>query len=83
MSLAEDRLRGKSVREIVAQSNGKFDGLTAFYLHDTLGFHIDALQFLAEHRGWTVDRNEFNRLMSAAREKSRLAMIQEQASVLE
>jgi alanyl-tRNA synthetase len=66
-----ERFKGKSIREIVAEANGHFDGLTAFYLHDTMGFHVDVLTFLAGRKGWTVDREGYNELMEQQREKSR------------
>lgn len=64
-------LKGKTIRDIVAESNGHFDGLTTFYLHDTLGFHVDVLEFLASRKGWTVDRKGYDELMEQQREKSR------------
>lgn len=69
MSSTVSRLKGKTVREIVAESNGHFDGLTTFYLHDTLGLRVEVLEFLASRKGWQVDREDFDRIMQEQRDK--------------
>ncbi|MBM4098703.1 MAG: alanine--tRNA ligase [Planctomycetes bacterium] len=43
----------------------------AFSLHDTFGFPIDLTQVMAQERGMAVDAEGYEKLMEAARERSR------------
>ncbi len=52
-------------------SGGRLEGKDAFRLHDTFGFPIDLTTVMAEERALTVDLDEYERLMEAARERSR------------
>ena len=58
--------------EAVRQSE-TIDGETAFKLHDTYGFPIDLTQIIAGERGLKVDKDGYDGLMEAAREKARSA----------
>ena len=49
------------------------DGETAFKLHDTFGFPIDLTQIIAGERGLKVDKDGYDQLMEAARQKARSA----------
>ncbi len=51
--------------------HAKISAEDAFMLHDTYGFPLDLTQVMAAERGMTVDVDGFNRLMEQAREKSR------------
>ncbi len=53
------------------QHSGEIRGEDAFKLHDTFGFPIDLTQIMAAERGLRVDIGEYERLMEAARERSR------------
>ena len=46
-------------------------GEDAFKLHDTYGFPIDLTQVMAEEREFTVDQAGYERLMEAAKQRSR------------
>jgi alanyl-tRNA synthetase len=46
-------------------------GEEAFFLHDTHGFHIQITEDIARERGFTVDREGFEREMAKQRERSR------------
>ena len=48
-------------------------GLLAFILYDTYGFPVEETQEIAREQGFTVDMDEFNRLMAAQRERGRAA----------
>jgi alanyl-tRNA synthetase len=48
-------------------------GHQAFELHDTYGFPLDLTQSISTERGFTVDLDEFNRLMEEQRERARAA----------
>ncbi|MEE2681536.1 MAG: alanine--tRNA ligase [Planctomycetota bacterium] len=56
-----------------SQSRGatQIDGEDAFKLHDTFGFPIDLTTVMAEERSYTVDLEGYERLMEAAKERSR------------
>lgn len=49
------------------------NGVTAFKLYDTYGFPLELTQEYAEHRGYTVDTENFDLLMQAQRERARAA----------
>ncbi len=46
-------------------------GETLFTLHDTYGFPLDLAADMAEEKGYTVDREGFDRAMARQREKAR------------
>jgi alanyl-tRNA synthetase len=48
-------------------------GNQAFELHDTYGFPLDLTQSIAAERGFSIDLDEFNRLMDQQRERARAA----------
>ncbi len=48
-------------------------GDSAFWLYDTRGFPLDLTQSIAAEKGFTVDVEEFNRLMEEQRERGRAA----------
>ena len=56
-----------------SQSKGssQIDGDDAFKLHDTYGFPIDLTTVMADERDFTVDLEGYERLMQAAKERSR------------
>jgi alanyl-tRNA synthetase len=51
----------------------EFPGDVAFQLHDTYGFPIDLTQDILREDGFTVDVEEFERLMEGQRERGRAA----------
>jgi alanyl-tRNA synthetase len=54
-----------------AGAGGCIAAQDAFGLHDTFGFPIDLTQVMAQERGLTVDTAGYERLMEAARNRSR------------
>ncbi len=50
-----------------------FNGEAAFLLYDTYGFPLDLTDLMARERGYTVDENAFNALMTEQRERARAA----------
>lgn len=50
---------------------GVIPGEVAFYFHDTLGLDIEELDELAVKCGRLIDKQEFDRLLVAQRERSR------------
>ncbi|HEX3409942.1 MAG TPA: alanine--tRNA ligase [Candidatus Binataceae bacterium] len=65
--IAEWRERRRTIKSTV------FPGDIAFQLHDTYGFPIDLTQDILREDGFTVDVEEFNRLMEEQRERGRAA----------
>jgi alanyl-tRNA synthetase len=63
--------RGMRLFEEVAAKGGDISGEDAFRLHDTYGFPRELTKELAEERGLGVNEEEFTRLMSEQRERSR------------
>jgi alanyl-tRNA synthetase len=63
--------RGIKLFEEVATGAG-ISGADAFRLHDTYGFPLELTRELARERGLAVDEDEFARLMSRQRERSRV-----------
>ncbi|MGH7731512.1 MAG: alanine--tRNA ligase, partial [Candidatus Eiseniibacteriota bacterium] len=59
--------------ELVAAGAKRIAGDDAFMLHDTYGFPIELTDEIAAGRGVTVDREGFERAMSAQRERARAA----------
>ncbi|MCP4835845.1 MAG: alanine--tRNA ligase [Phycisphaera sp.] len=51
--------------------DGIVSGRDAFVLHDTYGFPIDLTEVMAEERGLRIEVDEYERLMTEARERSR------------
>ncbi len=46
-------------------------GADAFKLNDTYGFPIDLTKDILEEKGWTVDEDEFHRLMTEQKQRAR------------
>ena len=79
--LEEERFAGTLARgmELLAQvfdemaQSGRqmVPGETLFTLHDTYGFPLDLAADMAEEKGYTVDREGFDRAMARQREKAR------------
>jgi alanyl-tRNA synthetase len=65
--------RGMRLFEEVAAAGKNISGEDAFRLHDTYGFPLELTRELAEERGLAVDEDEFMRLMTEQRERSRSA----------
>ena len=74
--LAEWRERRRTIKSSV------FPGDVAFQLHDTYGFPLDLTQDILREDGFTVDVEEFNRLMEEQRERGRAARKEEVAPEL-
>ncbi len=55
------------------------EGLFTFELYDTFGFPVDLTQLMAKEIGWTVDMDEFNRLLNEQKTRSRQASTVETA----
>ncbi|MBE3604544.1 alanine--tRNA ligase [bacterium] len=74
--LEEWRERRRTIKSTV------FPGDVAFQLHDTYGFPLDLTQDILREDGFTVDVEEFNRLMEEQRERGRAARKEEVAPEL-
>lgn len=74
--LEEWRERRRTIKSTV------FPGDVAFQLHDTYGFPLDLTQDILREDGFTVDVEEFNRLMEEQRERGRAARKEEIAPEL-
>jgi alanyl-tRNA synthetase len=74
--LEEWRERRRMIKSAV------FPGDIAFQLHDTYGFPLDLTQDILREDGFTVDVEEFNRLMEEQRERGRAARKEEIAPEL-
>ncbi len=62
----------KMLEDITASSDSKvLSGADAFKLNDTYGFPIDLTKDILEEKGWTVDEDEFQRLMTEQKERAR------------
>ncbi|MFQ3671179.1 MAG: alanine--tRNA ligase [Verrucomicrobiia bacterium] len=61
----------------------RIPGHIAFKLYDTYGFPLDMTELLARERNLTVDRDEFDRLMQAQKERSQAAQKKEIIDVAE
>lgn len=59
------------LKEKERQGKRVISGDEAFFLHDTHGFHIQIIEDIARERGFTVDREGFERAMAKQRERSR------------
>ncbi len=57
--------------EVVERSSGGISGADAFRLHDTYGFPLELTRELALEHGLPVDEDEFERLMTEQRQRSR------------
>jgi alanyl-tRNA synthetase len=74
--LEEWRERRRTIKSAV------FPGDVAFQLHDTYGFPLDLTQDILREDGFTVEVEEFNRLMEEQRERGRAARKEEIAPEL-
>ncbi|MBE6798296.1 MAG: alanine--tRNA ligase [Ruminococcaceae bacterium] len=62
----------KMLDEITASGDGKvLSGADAFKLNDTYGFPLDITKDILEEKGWTVDEDEFHRLMTEQKQRAR------------
>ncbi len=62
----------KMLEEITADGSNKvLSGADAFKLNDTYGFPIDLTKDILEEKGWTVDEDEFKRLMQEQKDRAR------------
>ena len=62
----------KMLEDITASGDGKvLSGADAFKLNDTYGFPIDLTKDILEEKGWTVDEDEFHRLMTEQKQRAR------------
>ncbi len=60
--------------EMIASLDGKvLSGQEAFRLYDTYGFPLDLTHDILEEKGFAVDEDEFNKLMSEQRARARAA----------
>ena len=59
------------LEEAISNAQGSLGGDIAFLLHDTYGFPIDLTQEIAEENGLSVDRDEFNRLMTEQKQRAK------------
>lgn len=60
-----------AVAEATTAGASTLPGDTVFQLHDTFGFPLDLTLEMAEENGLTVDRGEFDRLMSEQRSRAK------------
>jgi alanyl-tRNA synthetase len=56
-------------------------GSLAFDLYDTYGFPLDLTELMARERGWTVDKDGFEKLMEEQRARARAAQKKEVISL--
>ena len=62
----------KMLEDITAVGSEKvLSGADAFKLNDTYGFPIDLTKDILEEKGWTVDEDEFQRLMKEQKDRAR------------
>ncbi len=62
----------KMLEDITAVGDKKvLSGADAFKLNDTYGFPIDLTKDILEEKGWTVDEDEFQRLMKEQKDRAR------------
>ena len=59
------------LEDAISNAKGALGGDVAFLLHDTYGFPIDLTQEIAEENGLSVDREEFNRLMTEQKQRAK------------
>jgi len=69
----ETLARGEKLLEEIVARGGAISGADAFKLHDTYGFPLELTRELALERGLTIDEEQFTRLMTEQRERSRKA----------
>jgi len=69
------------VKELKAKNETVVNGSDAFKLYDTFGFPFDLTQVMAREIGFTVDENNFNKLMQQQKERGREATKDKFASV--
>ncbi len=62
----------KMLEDITAVGDTKvLSGADAFKLNDTYGFPLDLTKDILEEKGWTVDEDEFQRLMKEQKDRAR------------
>jgi alanyl-tRNA synthetase len=62
----------KMLEEITLNGTDKvLSGADAFKLNDTYGFPLDLTRDILEEKGWTVDEDEFHRLMKEQKDRAR------------
>ena len=62
----------KMLEDITSSGDKKvLSGADAFKLNDTYGFPIDLTKDILEEKGWTVDEEEFQRLMKEQKDRAR------------
>ena len=62
----------KMLEDITASGDSKvLSGVDAFKLNDTYGFPLDLTKDILEEKGWTVDEEEFHRLMKEQKDRAR------------
>ncbi len=71
---SETLARGMRLFEQIAERGRDIAGEAVFKLHDTFGFPLELTQELARERGLGVDIQEFTRLMTEQRQRSRAAI---------
>ncbi len=65
---------GHQLLDTELESGGQvLSGATAFKLHDTFGFPVELTQEIAAERGVAIDTDQFEKEMSAQRERARAA----------
>ncbi|MDB4385416.1 alanine--tRNA ligase [Opitutaceae bacterium] len=69
--------RGLAIFNEATKDNVDVSGEVAFQLYDTFGFPLDMTELLATERGLQVDKDGFDQLMTAQRDRARAAQKKE------
>ena len=67
------QLVNQEIDNLLANGKNKLDGEVSFKLYDTYGFPYELTEEIAEERGVTVLREEFEAKMEEQKEKARSA----------